>query len=64
MYNLVVSGNNTGRDLPAYEFPNRRYFEYTSDTLRSSHSPFTVKVLADLKSYPSLFLYEQYEKFA
>lgn len=64
MYNLIVSGNNTAWDLPAYEFPNSRYLEYTSDTLRSSHRPLTAKVLADLKSYPSLFLYEQYEKFA
>jgi hypothetical protein len=64
MYNLIVSGHDTAWDLPAYEFPGSRFLEYTIDSLRASHGELSAKVLADLKSYPSLFLYECYEKNA
>jgi hypothetical protein len=50
--------------LPAYEFPRSRYLEYTIESIREAHSDLSTKVVADLKSYPALFLYEQYEKSA
>lgn len=64
MYNLLVSGNDTAWDLPAYEFSRSRYLEYTVETFRDAHGDLSTKVVADLKSYPALFLYEQYEKNA
>lgn len=64
MYNLLVSGNDTAWDLPAYEFPRSRYLEYTIDSIRDAHGDLSTKVVSDLKSYPALFLYEQYEKSA
>jgi hypothetical protein len=64
MYNLIVSGNDTAWNLPAYEFQKSRFLEYTIDSLKASHGELSAKVLADLKSYPSLFLYECYEKDA
>ncbi len=64
MYNLLVSGNDTAWDLPAYEFPRSRYLEYTIESIRDAHGDLSTKVVADLKSYPALFLYEQYEKSA
>lgn len=64
MYNLVVSGNDTAWELPAYEFPRIRYLEYTTDSLRDAHQELSTKVVSDLKSYPTLFLYERYDKNA
>ncbi|MCG8088238.1 MAG: TIR domain-containing protein [Candidatus Thiodiazotropha endolucinida] len=64
MYNLVVSGNETAWELPAYEYPRSRYLEYTVESIRDVHSQLSTKVVSDLKSYPALFLYEQYEKNA
>ncbi|MBD9361835.1 TIR domain-containing protein [Methylomonas fluvii] len=64
MYNLLVSGNDTAWDLPAYEFPRSRFLEYTVESMRDAHGDLSTKVVADLKSYPALFLYEQYEKTA
>lgn len=64
MYNLIISGNDTAWEMPAYEFPESRYLEYTVDSVRSAHSPLSAKTIADLKSYPSLFLYERYVKKA
>lgn len=64
MYNLVISGNDTAWDLPAYEFPRSRYLEYTVEGIRDVHDELSTKVVADLKSYPALFVYEQYEKSA
>lgn len=64
MYNLLISGNDTAWDLPAYEFHRTRYLEYTIDSIRDAHGDLSTKVVADLKSYPALFMYEQYEKNA
>ena len=64
MYNLIISGNDTAWEMPAYEFPESRYLEYTVDSVRDAHSPLSAKIIADLKSYPSLFLYERYVKNA
>ncbi|WP_421314719.1 TIR domain-containing protein [Aeromonas veronii] len=64
MYNLLISGNDTAWDLPAYEFHRTRYLEYTIDSIREAHGDLSTKVVADLKSYPALFMYEQYEKNA
>lgn len=64
MYNLVVSGNDVAWELPAYEFPRGRYLEYTTDSLKAKHQELSTKVVSDLKSYPTLFLYERYDKEA
>lgn len=64
MYNLVMSGDNTAWQLPAYEFPRSRYLEYTVGSLRDAHQELTTKIVSDLKSYPTLFLYERYENEA
>lgn len=64
MYNLIMSGNDTAWDLPAYEYPRSRFLEYTDDAIKASHGTLNAKVIADLKSFPSLFLYEQYQKDA
>jgi hypothetical protein len=64
MYNLIMSGNDTAWELPAYEFSRSRFLEYTEDELRISHGTLTAKVITDLKSFPSLFLYEQFQKDA
>lgn len=64
MFNLIMSGNDTAWDLPAYEFPTSRFLEYTVDSVAGAHSDLSAKVIDKLKSYPSLFLYECYEKDA
>lgn len=64
MYNLVVSGDDTAWELPAFEFPRSRYLEYTIGSVSGAHEDLTTKVVSDLKSYPTLFLYERYEKEA
>lgn len=64
MYNLIISGNDAAWEMPAYEFPVSRYLEYTVDSVREMHSPLSAKTIADLKSYPTLFLYERYVKNA
>ncbi len=64
MYNLVVSGNDTAWELPAYEFQRNRYLECTIGSIKDAHRELSTKVVADLKSYPALFLYERYENMA
>jgi len=64
VYNLVVSGNDTAWDLPAYEFPRSRFLEYTIDSIKNQHKELTTQIVSDLKSYPSLFMYERYDREA
>lgn len=64
MYNLIMAYGDTAWDLPAYEYARNRFLEYTSDEIRANYGVLNAKVMADLKSFPSLFLYEQYAKEA
>ena len=59
-----MSEHDTAWDLPAYEYSRSRFLEYTDEAIRASHGTLNAKVIADLKSFPSPFLYEQYAKDA
>ena len=64
MFNLIMTGVDGAWELPAYEFPNSRYLEYTAESIAEAHRELSANVIAELKSYPSLFVYESYEKYA
>lgn len=58
MYNLLVTAKEGAWDLPAYEYDQTRFLEYTADTLHSKYKKLTASVIEELKSFPTLFAYE------
>ena len=58
MYNLLVTSSEGAWDLPAYEFDQTRFLEYTADTLQAKYKKLTASVIEELKAFPTLFAYE------
>jgi hypothetical protein len=62
MYNLLVTANEGAWDLPAYEFDNSRFLEYTAETLQTRFKKLSAASIEDLKSFPTVFAYEGTDK--
>jgi hypothetical protein len=58
LYNLVVTSSEGAWDLPAYEFDQTRFLEYTADTLQAKYKKLTASTIEELKAFPTLFAYE------
>jgi hypothetical protein len=58
LYNLIVTAREGAWDLPAYEFDQTRFLEYTADTLQNKYKKLTASAIEELKAFPTLFAYE------
>lgn len=64
MYNLLMVYDPSVWNLPSTEFGRGRYLEYTSDVISDSHRRLTLETVDKLKSYPCLFVGEQFSEMA
>lgn len=62
MYNLLVTAIEDAWELSAYEFDKKRFLEYTAESLRTRFATLDAAVIEELKSFPTLFLYEGEDK--
>jgi hypothetical protein len=53
-----VTSSEGAWDLPAYEFDQTRFLEYTADTLQAKYKKLTASTIEELKAFPTLFAYE------
>lgn len=58
MYNLLVTAAKGAWDLPAYEYDQVRFLEYTADSIKAKFALLDAGAIEDLKSLPALFIYE------
>lgn len=60
MFNLLVTAQNGAWDKPAYEYElGRAVHEYTADPISEKLGSFNEMAVAELITYPSLFMYEK-----
>lgn len=64
MYNLLMTSNPAAWDLPSTEYSKGRYLEYTNDFITEEHEELTLETVEKIKSYPCLFLQEQFDGVA
>lgn len=64
MYNFLVTGQEGAWDARSYEYPRERFCEYTAEAIKTRFSRLTPKAIKELKSIPSLFVYEGTEQDA
>lgn len=60
MYNLLVTAKEGAWDSSAYEYPIDRFSEFTDSHIRERYETFSEEALEELKSFPVLFLYEDF----
>lgn len=58
MFNLLVTAHDDAWDLPAYEYTNDRFLEYTNDKEKTLFKNLTAEHIDLLKSFPCVFAYE------
>ena len=58
MYNLIVTAREGAWNGHPYEFERRRAFEYTDDEFVENYKDLDDAVIAELRSFPTLFAYE------
>jgi hypothetical protein len=64
MYNLLMAYDGSVWDLPSTEFSRTRYLEYTETGVAADHRVLTLETVEKIKSYPCLFLEEQFQGMA
>ncbi|MEA9772614.1 TIR domain-containing protein [Xanthomonas campestris pv. raphani] len=60
MYNLLMVYDASAWDLPSTEFSRTRYLEYTEPGIAADHKNLTLDTVERIKSYPCLFMEEQF----
>ena len=64
MYNLLMVYDASVWDLPSTEFSRSRYLEYTEAGIAADHRVLSLETVERIKSYPCLFLEEQFQGVA
>ncbi|WP_355585626.1 TIR domain-containing protein [Xanthomonas cannabis] len=64
MYNLLMVYDSSAWDLPSTEFSRTRYLEYTEPGIAANHRKLTLEAVESIKSYPCLFMEEQFQGWA
>lgn len=64
MYNLLMAYDASVWDLPSTEFSRSRYLEHTETGIAADHRVLSLETVEKIKSYPCLFLEEQFQGVA
>ena len=64
MYNLLMVYDASVWNLPSTEFSRSRFLEYTEAGITADHRVLSLETVEKIKSYPCLFLEEQFNGVA